>query len=73
MTDTIILEGELVEITICETARVVLRPFTIYRVVVSPDCPACLALASAYDFNPATWPNMLPEERLALVPVEGNA
>jgi hypothetical protein len=39
---------KVVELKLCETERLVLRPDTLYRFVVAPDCDRCTELGAVY-------------------------
>lgn len=45
---TLILQDEIVELMLCETERLALKPDVIYRFKVDQNCESCCRLAAVY-------------------------
>lgn len=43
------IEEPVCELYLCEPEKLFLRPNTIYRFSVDPDCPRCVALGKHYE------------------------
>jgi hypothetical protein len=43
------MEPEVIELALCESKHLVLRPNTLYKFIVIPTCEECKKLASVYE------------------------
>jgi len=59
--------AEIIELRLCETERLILRPNVLYRFTVASDCPRCTELGAIY-MNPVTKRRLADGDRALALP-----